>query len=144
MVCYAYFLKENPIVYEYKILKQPLKQMDTVPYLGVHLTNNLHWKNHVHHVVAKAKKTHEFLRCNLHQCTQNVKVQAYLTLVWPILEGTCSVLDPYKERKIASLEKFQRTVKFMTNCANRESECVRKAVQSLQWNSQKPNEKRHT
>ena len=56
----------------------------------------------------KAKKSLNFLRRNLSKCSINVKENAYLTIVRPLLEYAACVWDPYQEYLLYDLEKIQR------------------------------------
>ena len=51
------------------------------PYLGVELSRNLDWGQHVHNKVMKANQSLGFLRRNLSSCPKGVKGAAYKALV---------------------------------------------------------------
>jgi hypothetical protein len=54
-------------------------------YLGVHVNKDLSWNDHIQQTSAKASRSVGFLRRNLRGCPQDVKAQAYTTLVRPVL-----------------------------------------------------------
>jgi len=61
-------------------------------YLGIILQNIMSWASHI---VKKASRTLNFLKCNLSSCSQKVTESAYFTIVRPILEyGSINCLGP--------------------------------------------------
>ncbi len=115
--------------------KQTLQQVDSQPYLGVHLDHNLHWGYHIHQITAKANRVLGFLRRNLWYCTKVIRETAYKTLVQPILEYASCVWDPYLAKDINKTEATQRrAARFCTNKYNRDTS-VTTLLQELQWES---------
>ena len=57
---------------------------------------------------SKANKSLNFIRQNLSRCHSDVKINAYFTIVRPILEYAASVWDPFYEYLISDIEKIQR------------------------------------
>jgi len=51
-----------------------------------------------------------FIKRNLHECSEEVKSLAFRSLVRPILEYSSPVWDPYLAKDILALEKVQRRV----------------------------------
>ena len=70
-----------------------LDQVDSVSYLGVTLTNNLKWSQHVFSVSGKASKVLGLIKRHFSNCPRSVKEIAYATLVRPKLEYGCEVSD---------------------------------------------------
>ena len=73
-------------------------------------------------------------------CTVTVKrilfvsAEWFTTLVRWHLEYASSAWDPYRQKDINTLEQVQRrAARFVTNCRSRETGCVSKALQHLQW-----------
>ena len=85
-----------------------LEQVQSAKYLGVTLTHDLRWHQHVMDVTAKANRTLSFLRRNLRINSEQFKCMAYTTLVRPLLEYSCTVWDPYTKEDIRLLEGVQR------------------------------------
>ena len=83
--------KQLPLSSEYKIDNVVTK---SAKYLGVTITQNLSWKEHITKVSNKANSTCEFLQRNLRQCSTDVKSLAYATYVGPIIESTSVVWFP--------------------------------------------------
>ncbi|MEW8548097.1 MAG: reverse transcriptase family protein, partial [Candidatus Thiodiazotropha sp.] len=84
-------------------------------YLGVTLTDNLSWNDHVDQVVKKANNSLAFLRRNLSSCPSQTKAQCYQSLVRPSLEYASTAWDPYTQTNINKLEAVQRrAARFVT------------------------------
>ena len=75
----------------------PLDSVSHRPFLGDELSSNLNWSFHIENIKGKANWSLGFITRNLHSCPENVKSQAYITLVRPCLEYTCNVWHPHKE-----------------------------------------------
>ena len=58
-------LSENQIQYEYSLHQQKLEQVQSAKYLGITITDNLDWGQHISEILCKATKTMGFLRRNL-------------------------------------------------------------------------------
>ena len=65
----------------------------------------MHWLHHITTmcIYKKANKSLNFIRRNLSKCHQDVKISAYLTIIWHLLEYAACIRDPhqiYKTEKI--------------------------------------------
>ena len=78
-----------------------------------------------------------FLRRNLRGCPQDMKTQAYTTLVRPVLEYASTVWDPYTLQQIYALERIQRqAARFVTgDYSSRDPGSVTRMLQQLQWDT---------
>ena len=74
------------IKYSYSFHNQTLEQVTSAKYLGITITDNLDWGQHVSYVSTKATQTLGFLRRNLALAPRETKDMAYKTLVRPKLE----------------------------------------------------------
>ena len=63
-----------------------LKRVINHDYLGVTISSELNWLNHVTNISSKARKTLGLLKRTLSNCSQNVKSIALKMLVRPQLE----------------------------------------------------------
>ena len=80
------------------------------------------WNAHIDKAVSKASSMIGFLRRNLGNAPEKVKIQAYKSLVRPHVEYCSSVWDPHTKRYIQKVETVQRrAARFITNDYGRES-----------------------
>jgi len=79
------------VKYPYTLHGNLLKHVDVVKYLGVQISHDLRWNNHIDYVTAKANSTLGFVRRNININNPEVKEKAYKTLVRPILEYSPTV-----------------------------------------------------
>ena len=77
-------------------------------YLGITISQNLSWNNHIDNVCRKANNTTAFLRRNLSSCPANIRTKCYTTFVRPQLEYASSVWVPHTQSNINKLESVQR------------------------------------
>ncbi|XP_070208014.1 uncharacterized protein [Littorina saxatilis] len=97
-----------PILSTYHLHGQTLETTKESKYLGVTITENLSWTNHIKNVTAKGNRTVGFLRRNFKECTTKVKSATYTTMVRPTLEYASTVWDPHQENDKQALEMVQR------------------------------------
>ena len=72
-----------PIVYDYSMKGKISKHVEKHRYLGVTIASDLNWKHHIESIVGKANRALGFIKRNLKNCPQEIKIQAYKTLVRP-------------------------------------------------------------
>ena len=112
--------KNNPLQRKYVFCGVKLEQVDSFPYLGVTISNQLKWSAHVSMTAAKANKSLGTIQRNLWNCPKNVKEIAYTSLVRPKLEYTSAAWDPFLKKDISALERVQRkTARFCSQNYNR-------------------------
>ena len=111
----------------------PLQIINDCLYLGVNISHDLNWKNHISHITKKASQTVGFLRRNLRNCPINCRKLAYISLVRSKLDYAATVWDPFSISDIDRLERVQkRAARFITNdYKNREPGCVTRMLQKL-------------
>ena len=90
-------LPSNQIHFNYSLHQQTLEQVESAKYLGITITDNLEWGQHVSEISSKATKTLGFLRRNLALAPQHTKEVAYQTLVRHQLEYAAPIWHPYNE-----------------------------------------------
>ena len=73
------------ILFDYSLHNQTLKNVQSAKYLGIAITYNMDWGQHVSEISSKATKTLGFLRRNLAFAPRSTKEVAYKTLVRPKL-----------------------------------------------------------
>ena len=85
--------KQNPVESNYVLMGKVLDLVTNHPYLGVKLSRNLDWGQHVNNKVMKTNRSLGFLRRNLSSCPEGVKEAGYKALGIPHMEYASSVLD---------------------------------------------------
>ena len=126
--------KKTPLDIQYEMLGHNLERVEHYPYLGVEISRDLSWTNHVKKVTSKANRALGFVRRNLSSCPRPVKVQMYQALVRPHLEYAATAWDPYHMNNINSLEMVQRrSARFVTGNYNRTPGTVTRILSDLQW-----------
>ena len=101
-------MKKNPQLPRYSLHQQNLEQVQSAKYLGITITDNLDWGQHVSEISCKATETIGFLLPNFASTPRHTKEVAYKTLVRPQLEYAALIWQPYQEAQIAQVEKVQR------------------------------------
>ena len=79
-------LPDKHIQFDYTLHQQRLEKVQSAKYLGLTITDDLDWGQHISEISAKATKTMGFLRRNLAFAPRHTKEVAYKTLVRPKLE----------------------------------------------------------
>ena len=91
----------------YQLDGEILQEIDSSPYLGITISNDLQWKTQITNIVKKANSTLRFLRRNLKYCPVECKRVSYIARVRSTLEYDAIVWDTYKLQDIRSIEKIQ-------------------------------------
>ena len=116
----------NKIEASYTLEGTVLENVDSIKYLGVTITNDLKWNNHINNICTKANRTLGFLRRNL------------FSLVRPVLEYGSSVWDPHTKCLQEELEKVQnRAARFVTRNYTFEEGSMTGILEQLTWESLK-------
>ena len=93
-------LPDKHILFDYTLHQQKLEQVQSAKYLGITITDNLDWGQHVSEISCKATKTMGFLRRNLALAPRHTKEVANKTLVRPQLEYAAPIWNPYHKIQI--------------------------------------------
>ncbi len=119
--------------YYYQLNNQFLKLVQDNPYLGVQISSDLKWTTHINKVCAKSNSTLGFIRRNLKHSGKNLKEQAYISLVRPVLEYASIVWDPHTQKDIDRIEGVQRrAARFVCNDYSRHSS-ISQMMTELRW-----------
>ena len=79
------------------ITTQPnLEDVQSTKYLGITITENMNWGQHISELFSKATTTLGFL----YNAPKSTKEVAYKTLVWPKLEYAALIWSPYSKTQI--------------------------------------------
>ncbi len=68
-----------------------LEVVNAAKYLGVTITSDLNWNQHIANIKNKATSTLSFLQTDVRVSAPKLKEKAYLTIVRPHLEYSCTV-----------------------------------------------------
>ena len=117
----------------YSFCNTELEQVKHNPYLGVMLSDDSRWGEHVDRTVKKANSTLGFLRRNLRQCPPKLKELAYNSLVRSVLEYACCVWDPHLVKDIKHLEAVQRRAARFVSADYGRYSSVTAMLNTLQW-----------
>lgn len=101
--------------------------------MGVHLSSDMSWINHINHVVNDASKILGFIRRNLSRCDAKVKAAAFKVLVRPKLEYAAAVWDPHQSYLVDKLEMVQRRAARFVYNDYRRTTSVSELLKSLEW-----------
>ena len=83
--------KKSPLITTYTIDNSIIQQNKSAKYLGVTITDNLSWSEHITNITNKANSIRALLQRNLSHCPLSVKSTCYTTYVRPILEYASTV-----------------------------------------------------
>ncbi len=129
-----YFDLPGKVIHKYNMMDHDLETVSHYPYLGVEISEDLNWDHHVNIITTKANKTLGFIRRNLTRCPQDIREQAYKTLVRPNLEYASAVWDPYRKYQIDKIEMIQRrAARFTTSTYGRDPGTVTNIINDLEW-----------
>ena len=125
--------KRNNIVHPYYLNGTPLETVNSTKYLGVTITPDLKWNEHINNVCHKANNTLAFLRRNLRINHPTLKATAYKALVRPLVEYSATVWDPTSAKSVHQLEMVQRrAARFVLNRYHYTSS-VDNMLRELEW-----------
>ena len=96
------------IHHDYTLHGHVLEHVTAAKYLGVTITQDLRWNQHISNITAKANRTLGFLRRNLQISNPELRSRAYKALVRPQIEYATTVWDPHTQNNIKKLEMVQR------------------------------------
>ena len=105
--CYILSIN-NKSNFRYSLNNTILKEVPNNPFLGILLSQDLKWSDHIANITKTANSTLRFLRRNLRHCPTSCRRNSYLSLVRSVLEYGSVVWDPYLKKDIDALERVQR------------------------------------
>ena len=122
-IIFRRFMKERELaqIPSLTIYNQPLNYSDEVKFLGVIFDSRLNFSKHVQYLKGKAVKRISILKCLAgRRCgaDRSVLLRIYKSLVRPILDYSCQILDGPSNRVVDSLDSVQ-------------NECIRIATGAL-------------
>ena len=123
----------TPIPSQYLLHGQVLESVAGSKYLGVEITSNLSFNNHIQSITTSASRSLGFLRRNIRTQNPALREMAYKTLVRPLVEYSSTVWSPYTDRNIDKLEMIQRRAARWTLHNYSTYASVTEMLQSLGW-----------
>ena len=128
-----------PTPNSYTLYGRTLKSVTESKYLGVTIDHKLSFSKHINIsiniVCKKVNSTLAFIHRNLKSCQCQIKADAYLLYIRPILEYAAAVWAPHTRCDIEKLEAVQRrAARFAMSNYNRTSS-VTEMLHDLNWNS---------
>ena len=102
------------ILFDYSLHNQTLENVQSAKYLGITVSDNMDWGQHISEISSKATKTLGFLRRNLAFAPKSTMEVASKTLVRTKLEYAAPIWSPYTKLQIYQIEKVHRTAARLT------------------------------
>ena len=107
--CTILSLSRSPPLHKfYSLCGTILQHVNEAKYLGVNISDDLHWSKHVQNIASKASSTLGLLRRNLYSCPSKLREQAYISFIRSWLEYCAGIWNPHLEKDIQLLESIQR------------------------------------
>ena len=135
--CHTMRVTKHPpskqIIHNYVLHNQVLENVPSAKYLGVTITDDLEWGQHINNITSKATKTLGFLRRNLAFAPKDIKAAAYKAVVRPQLEYAAPVWTPHHQTEIGRIEKVQRTAARWACRRWRNQSHVSDMLEELEW-----------
>ena len=129
--------KRRKFQHVYHLNNAPLETVDSAKYLGVTITSDLKWSQHINNTVNKANHVLAFLRRNLRIKSSDLKATAYKTLVRPIVEYASSIWDPAAKNLVHKVEMVQRRAARFTLNRYHNTSSVNSMLKELDWTTLK-------
>ena len=125
----------KPLQHFYNLGNEILQEVSDAKYLGIQIDNKLDWNKHISTVAARGHSKLAFLNRNLKGCPKKLRDTAYISLIRPALEYSCSVWHPHKKSNKDKIEKVQRrAARFVSNNFRRKAS-VSEMLHDLGWQS---------
>ena len=125
----------KPLQHFYSLGNEILQEVSDAKYLGIQIDNKLDWNKHISTVAARGQSKLAFLNSNLKGCPKKLRDTAYISLIRPALEYSCSVWHPHKKSNKDKIEKVQRrAARFVSNNFRRKAS-VSEMLHDLGWQS---------
>ncbi|XP_028407530.1 uncharacterized protein LOC114530144 [Dendronephthya gigantea] len=122
-------------VLSYSLSGTYLKSVEEVKDLGVTITKNLSWSQHVAITVNKANKVLGIIKRTVGPVDKSVFSMLYKSLVRPILEYAVPVWSPYLVKDIQALEKVQRRASRIALRQKRQDMSYEDRIKILKWST---------
>lgn len=102
--------------YTYTLMSTCLSLVESYRYLGILLTTNLTWSEHILKLVAEASQALGYIRRNLSLSPPTIRKMAYETFIRTKLEYASAIWNPHQSYLIDAIESVQnRAARFITS-----------------------------
>ena len=125
--------KKTRMRHSYTLHGHILEHVTSAKYLGVTISSDLKWNNHISNICQRANNTIGFLKRNLNISNSNLKEKAYMSLVRPTLEYACTTWDPYQQNNRYRLEMVQRRAARYVKNRYHNTSSVNTIIEQLNW-----------
>ena len=106
----------KPLQHFYSLGSEILQEVSDAKYFGIQIDNKLDWNKHISAVAARGQSKLAFLNRDLKGCPKKLRDTAYISLIRPAFEYSCSVWHPHKKSNIDKIDKVQRrAARFVSN-----------------------------
>ena len=123
----------KPHQFKYKLKGHILESTTSTKYLGINISSNLSWTQHIDKCTKKANSVLGFIRRNIKTNNRDIKTTAFKALVRPHLEYCCSTWSPYTDKDIRKIEMVQRrAARYVTN-RHHNTSSVTEMINELGW-----------
>ena len=123
----------NVIKKDYILHGHRLEHITSAKYLGVRLTSDMKWTQHINNICAKANSTIGFLKRNININNRDIKEKAYKSLVRPTVEYASAAWNPHQKTDVQKIEMVQRrAARFVQNRYHNTSS-VTEMLEQLEW-----------
>ena len=138
--CFIMQIHNNRTVKQhvYSMGDSSLSSVTSHPYLGIEISNKLHWAPHISNITSKASRLLGFLRRNLRKCPANVKEKAYFGMVRPGVEYCSTIWSPHQAGLKKKVEMVQhKAARVVCNQPYRrdQRDSVSEMLSNLGWES---------
>ena len=125
--------RKTPLQTKYHLHGCVLESVPSAKYLGVTISEDLKWSEHINNITKKANQTLGFLKRNIRVHNKDLKSTAYKTLVRPQLEYASTVWSPHTDLDINKLESVQRRAARWVTRDYQYTSSVSSMLQDLNW-----------
>jgi len=126
--------RQRPVL-QYTLGQDLLTVVDSYPYLGVTVSNDLRWHQHTDNISIKTTRLLNFVRRNIYCCSTEAKALAYISLIRPHLEYASAAWDPYTARDSNQLDSVKRRAARFVKKDYRRITSISQLVVQLDWES---------
>ena len=99
--------RKNIVRANYHLHGHKLELVDKAKYLGITITSDLRWNDHINLITNRANSSLAFIKRNIRIPCPRIKAIAYKSLVRPHVEYASAVWDPFTAKNIDKIEAIQ-------------------------------------